>query len=378
LGNIGAKHATEIATQGGEEFRLAAVCSDIPEQVRKVSAEFGVKGFSSIEELCASGECDAVVLATPHYLHAPQAILAARAGLHVLTEKPLSVTIGPARAMVAEFRRRRLSLGGMFQHRVRSIILEMKRRIDAGDIGDIFRISLISTFWYRPQAYFDSASWRGTWDGEGGGVLINQAPHSLDVFQWLGGMPTSVQAVVDTRLHKIEVEDTASALCRYKDGRNGYIHVSTAEAPGFEQLYVYGDKGSLIAEGNKLRFCRLSDSISHHSRTCRKIFKGVREEWKEIPVEDNGNQQHILMIRNFAAHLLRGEKLICDGRDALNELELTNAIYLSGYTGKSVELPVDEKAMEKLFDRLVRERSTGKGGDIRGMANRQLRKMLRK
>ncbi|GAH78608.1 unnamed protein product, partial [marine sediment metagenome] len=190
--------------------------ADIKRSVgRRLADEYGVPSFGDGQKMFDSGLIDAVIIATPHYWHPVLAIQAARAGIHVLTEKPMASSVGPARAMIAECRRRKVALGVMFQMRSQGVMMKMKQMIDSGRIGKVFRVSMVCSAWYRTQFYYNFGAWRGTWDGEGGGVLINQAPHSLDLFQWVGGMPKRLIATIDTRLHKIEVENTANVICDY-------------------------------------------------------------------------------------------------------------------------------------------------------------------
>jgi len=377
LGSMGKTHCRNIRSDANKDFCLSAVC-DTASAARAVGEEFAVPHFTDAQAMYDSGLVDAVLIATPHYWHAPLAIRAARAGLHVLCEKPLSSTVGPARAMIAECRRRRVVLGAVLQHRTRGIMMEMKKLIDSGAIGEVFRVVMICSNWFRTQAYYDSAGWRGTWDGEGGGVLINQAPHHLDLFQWIGGMPRRVMGLLDTRTHKIEVEDTASFLCDYGGGKTGYLYATTSELPGDEQFALYGDRGVLLAEGGKLRLGRLPWSVKQFTQ--ESDYSGAGQMKADVlwsaPAVPPDRGWHIEIVRAFAAHILRGSPMYATGRDGLDELELSNAMYLAGFTGRTVRLPVDADEMERLIDKLIRRRSTGKGGNLRSAANKELRRLL--
>jgi predicted dehydrogenase len=324
-----------------------------------------------------SGFCDAVIITTPHYWHAPIAIRAARAGLHILCEKPLAAAIGPARAMVRECDRCGVSLGVMFQHRTRGIMRKMKEMIEGGVIGKVHRISMICSNWYRPQAYYDSGAWRGTWDGEGGGVLLNQAPHHLDLFQWLVGMPSALTAFLDTRLHKIEVENTANVICHYDDGKTGYIYATTAEAPGMEQLTVCGDKGTLVAEGKSLRLGKLAMPLPKHLVAAKGEFDHIACAWHEVRHSRTGGK-HMDVIRAFLEHIHCGKPMVASGKEALNQLELTNAMYLSGYEKRTVAMPIDAREVDRLLARLEKQRSTGRGGGQRRASDRELAGLLKK
>ena len=376
-GNIAHNHVRQIAAARPRNFCISAVADIDAEKVRALAARLDVPAFDSGYKLIASALCDAVLIATPHYFHPPLAIAAARAGVHVLTEKPLAVTVGPARAMVAECRNARVALGVMFQQRNRPEMKKLKQMVAAGAVGEVFRAQMICSAWYRTQFYYDSGAWRGTWDGEGGGILLNQGPHSLDLFQCIAGMPRRVVATVGTRGHDIEVENTANAILEYDSGATGYIYATTAEAPGAEQFLIAGDKGTLVAEKGTLRFARLAMPISRHLKAARVGMKMPDYEWRDVPLPQ-AKGKHILITRAFVNHILKGTPLAATGAEAVNELELSNAIYLSGFTGKPVTLPVDAAAMERLIARLVRTHSTGRGGNLRTKANRELKKLLGK
>jgi len=370
----GANFAQKKSSAGRGKFCLGAVCDVVPETAERVGAELGVPYFTDAQEMYDSGLVDAVVIATPHYFHPAQVVGAARAGLHVMCEKPLAVTVGEARAMVAECRKRKVAFGAMLQQRTRGIMIKAKQMIESGKLGEIFRVSMNCSSWYRSQPYYDSGSWRGTWSGEGGGVMINQAPHSLDLFQWLGGMPKRIIATVDTRAHDIEVEDTANAICEYKGGQMGYIYATTAEAPGIEQFMVCGDKGTLVVQDDVLRFGKLDKPLSTHIRT-DSMWDSPKCKWQEVPWREPRRREHAGVLHAFADHILRGTPMIATGVEAVNELELSNAIYIAGYKNKSVELPVDAAEIDKLISKLARERFSGKGEDLRKPAKAELRKL---
>ena len=376
-GNMGRGHARQIIEANARDFCLTAV-ADIDTKAGKALADqYDLEFFDDGAKLIRSGACDAVIIATPHYFHPPLTIEAARAGVHVLCEKPIAVSVGPARAMVAECRKRKIVLGVMFQQRNRPAMRKMKQMIDSGAIGEIVRFQMICSAWYRTQAYYESGAWRGTWDGEGGGILLNQAPHSLDLFQWLGGMPKRVTATVATRTHRIEVENTANAILDYGDGRTGYIYATTAEAPGMEQWVFAGDKGTLVSDGSSVRFAKLAVPLTKHLLTSKQGFGRPNVTWRELPLPKLAGG-HIAITRAFVAHILRGKPLAATGKEGINELELSNAIYLSGFTHKTVELPVKAADMERLLNRLIRQRSTGRGGNLRRKADAQLRRLLGK
>ena len=377
LGNMGRGHVELIAQAKDKMFCTGAVCDLLPDRAAEIGGKYGLPHFTDYRKMYESGLIDAVLIATPHYWHGPMTVRAAQMGLHVLCEKPLAVTVGAARTMIEQCRKHKVALGCMFMQRTRGIMMKMKEMVDGGKLGEVFRVSMVCSNWYRTQSYYASGTWRGTWDGEGGGVLLNQAPHSLDLFQWIGGgVPQRVLATVDTRLHKIEVENTANAICQYKGGKIGYIYATTAEAPGMDQFMVSGDKGALLAQGNSLKFGRLETPLAKHLMTCPNGFEMPKFQWEDVTWKVEPEGKHINITRNFARHLLKGEKLICPGSEAINELEISNAIYLSGYGGKAVDLPVDAAQIDRLIGKLQRERSTGKGGNLRNKAAKELKALL--
>lgn len=381
LGVVGARHVQSFRKSRSRNFALTAVMEINPDIARAARPALppDVPIYSSMDELVAAKVCDAVLIAVPHCWHPVLTIQAARAGLHVLCEKPLAVTVGPARTMVAECDRNKVALGAMLQDRTSPINVAMKRMISAGRLGKIHRISQVCTRWYRTQAYYDSGAWRGTWDGEGGGILINQACHALDVFQWLGGMPTSVMATVGTRIHEIEVENTAEALLQYADGAMGHFYVSTAHEPGMDFIEIFGDKGTLVARDGKLRFAKLEAPLSRHIHKCKIAEADIAKidtSWTDVQLPAKSGGSHAEVIAAFAAHLLSGKPMIATGAEALNELELSNAMYVSAYSHKATSLPVDAREVEKLLAKLEKARSTGKGNQQRKKADAALRKLL--
>ena len=376
-GGMGCGHAHAITQAKAKDFCLAGVSDTRSDKAQLAGEQYGLPWFKDDFELMDSGLIDAVIIATPHYYHPPLAIYAARKGLHVLCEKPVAVAIGPARAMVKECAKAGVAFGVMFQQRNRAEMRKMKQMVDAGAVGEIFRIQMLCSNWYRTQSYYNSGAWRGTWDGEGGGILLNQAPHSLDLFQWIGGMPKRILATLDTRHHDIEVENTANALLEYEGNKHGYIYATTAEAPGVEQLMVCGDKGTLIAEGGKLKFGKLNTSLKKHLLTAKAGFAAPVTTWSEVSLP-NIQGTHINVVKAFVARVLKGTPLTATGEEGTHELEISNAIYLSGFEHRAVELPVKAAEVEKLLNKLVRTRSTGKGGNMRQDANKLLTKLLGK
>ncbi len=354
VGGMGSGHCKAIV-KDVPELKLAAVTDAHAPQARKVADEFGVPCFASWRELIDSGTCDAAIVAVPHPFHAEIAIAAMEAGLHVLTEKPLSERVSTADAMLACSRQTGRVLAAMFQQRFAGPFAKAIEIARSGRLGRIHRATaMIPDF--RTQAYYNAGGWRATWRGEGGGVLINQSPHQVDIFVQLAGLPSRVRARTATRMHDIEVEDFADALLTYPDGGTGYLYCSTIEPGGEMQFELYGDKGRLKVTGGSVSLKEYDPPVSEYNRNCTDMW--ARYAPKDVPVEFAPEwPNHKAVMRNFARHILHGEPLLCSGASALGQLELANALILSGHTGEEVALPVDRRAYDALLERL---RATGR------------------
>ena len=339
LGGMGKSHLDKEV--GLEEVRFTAVADARREVADEVGAKLGIPAYYSAEALIASGQCEAVLIAAPHPFHPPIAQQAAAAGLHVMTEKPLAVTVAEGDAMLAAARRAGVLLGIMFQTRTVPIYRKAKELLDSGAIGRVYRTTLIASNWYRSQAYYDSGDWRGTWAGEGGGVIMNQAPHSIDLFIWLGGMPSRVTASVETRFHRIEVEDTATAILEYPDGKTGLFYATTAEWPGENRIEFTGESGKLVIDGQQsLRLYRMPKPIRDELAIGSMWGKPTPGEWEDVPFE-NEPASHASVVRQFARAIRLGEPLVADGEDGLRALEFANAVLLSGSRARPITVPVD-------------------------------------
>jgi predicted dehydrogenase len=338
LGGMGKSHLEREV--GLEEVRFTALADSRREVTDELAAKYGIPAYYSADDLIASGLCEAVLIATPHPFHPTIAERAAAAGLHVLTEKPLAVTVAEGDAMLVAASKAKVLLGIMFQTRTVAAYQKAKELLDAGAIGRVYRTTLIASNWYRSQAYYDSGSWRGTWSGEGGGIIMNQAPHSIDLFIWLGGMPSRVTASVETRFHRIEVEDTASAMLDYPDGKTGYFYATTGEWPGENRIEFTGTSGKLVIDGQPaLRIYRMPKPITEEIAIGTMWGKPEPGVWEDVPVE-NALASHAKVVGQFARAIRLGEPLIATGEDGLRALEFANAVLLSGYRRKAVEMPV--------------------------------------
>jgi predicted dehydrogenase len=353
LGNMGSFHAKALA--GIKDAKLTAVCSPVEEQTRTASKQFNVPGFMSTEEFLASGAFDAVLIATPHMQHAEIALAAFDAGLHVLCEKPIAVTIGDARKVnAAAAAHPKLTFGIMLQQRTMPLYVAARQLIADGSLGELSRITWLVTDWFRTWAYYASGGWRATWAGEGGGVLINQCPHNLDLIQWVTGLsPNRVTAVASVgKTHPIEVEDEVSAILEYANGAIGHFVTTTGEAPGTNRLEVCGDRGKLVAENGKLFFHETEVSVKSVRETSKEPFAQVKTNVREITIPAGGSEGHQIITQNFVNAILHGEALIAPGQDGAAALELGSAMQMAGLTRKSVELPLDSDAFDRFFEEM--------------------------
>jgi predicted dehydrogenase len=347
-GGMGSGHCKTL--QGIAEAQLVAVCDIIPEVAEAVGEEYNVPYCTDYKELIARDDVDAIIVATPHYYHPEVAIWAMDHGKPVISEKPIAVTVAAADAMLAAAQRTGVPFGVMHQTRADAVWRAAAGIVNEGRLGELYRTMLIyATF--RSQAYYDSAGWRATWAGEGGGVLINQAPHSIDRFTWLGGLPSRVTAVTKTVNHRIEVEDVAMAMLEYPNGATGFIHCSTTEAPTSEIVELAGERGKLQIVNEQIRFWELPEGVKAFSDTSPGMW--AHPPMNEVPVEiPDAERGHGAIIRNFARHLLQGEPLLAPGVQGIGTVELINAIILSGGTGQPVNVPVDRAQYDAYLDGL--------------------------
>ena len=339
VGNIGSAHAAALYAGKAEGMTLAAVCDTDP--ARRLWAKEhlpGVAVFAEDDEFFDRSGADAVIVATPHYLHPPLVIAAFAHGMHALTEKPAGVSVSAVREMIAAAEKSGKRFGIMWNQRTSPLYTRVRQLVQGGALGVPQRLIWQATAWYRTQAYYDSGSWRATWDGEGGGVLMNQAPHQLDLMQWIFGMPVSVRAVcTEGKYHRIEVEDDAVLFCRYDNGAQALFLASTGENPGTNRLEIAGSAGKLTAVPGRLELW-LDDGAG-----------GFSHKTEEFPDPESG---HIGILNDFSRAIREGGPLLAEGAEGLRELSLCNAAYLSAWTGEEVPLPFDEAR----FDRLLAEK----------------------
>ncbi|WP_199620088.1 Gfo/Idh/MocA family protein [Paenibacillus alkalitolerans] len=378
MGNMGTGHSKYLWEGKVKGARLTAVSDMDPKKADWVKTKLGeeVAFFSSAEEMFASGLVDAVIVATPHYDHPDCAIEAFKHGLHVLIEKPAGVYTKQVRLMNEAAAASGKVFSIMYNQRTNPLYRKLRDLITSGELGEVRRTNWIITNWYRSQSYYNSGGWRATWAGEGGGVLINQDPHQLDLWQWtIGMMPERVRAFCHFGKYRdIEVEDDVTAYVEYANGATGVFVTTTGEAPGTNRFEVTGDRGKIVIEDGKMTFWRLRVPEPEFNRTFAGVF-GSPECWKcEIPVE-GGNADHIGITQNFADAIRNGTPLIAPGEEGINGLTLSNAMYLSTWTDSWVNLPIDEDLFyEQLQERIrnsvyKKEVAEGKVVDLSGTYN---------
>lgn len=354
IGNMGSGHAKNVVEGKVPGMVLTAV-ADVREVRRQWAAKElpeTVTVFESAEGLLDSGLVDAVLVATPHYIHPDLTIQALQRDLHVMCEKPAGVYTKQVREMNKVAEEHNVVFGMMFNQRTNHVYRRMHDLIAGGAYGQIKRVNWIVTDWYRSQAYYDSGDWRATWDGEGGGVLLNQCPHNLDLLQWICGMPAKVRAFChEGKWHNIEVEDDVTAYLEYENGATGVFVTSTGDAPGTNRFEVLLEKGKIICEHGKLSVYEAKVSEREFCFTTKEGFAIPEGEWIEVET-DGMNEQHVGVLKAFAGAILRGEPLVANGVEGIRGLTLSNAMHLSAWTNEMVQLPIDEDLfLEKLNER---------------------------
>jgi len=312
------------------------------------AAETGTPFFADHNEMLRETRPDVAVVCTPHPLHMALALDAFEAGCHVLVEKPLAVTVAEGDAMIAAAERAGRLLAVNFQQRFRPAVVRIRQMVDAGELGDLVRVLCVEP-WYRPAAYYRSASWRGTWQGEGGGVLMNQAPHTLDLLCYLAGLPVKVWGTVRTFAHQIEVEDSAQAMLEYANRASGYLHINTVETGLKQRLEIVGDRAGIELVGNTLKIYRFSQSLSDFRANSTEMFSAPKVEVEEISLQPNESNGHLAVYQDLQAAVAEGRQPLANGPSALMALELANAITLSSFEERAVHLPLDREAYTTLL-----------------------------
>ncbi len=360
IGNMGSGHASNIVKGNCPELELVAIADKNPARLDWARAQYPetVTYFDNAIDMLESGLVEAVIVAVPHYDHPTLAIEAIKRGIHVMVEKPAGVYVKQVREMnETAAAHPEVVFGMMFNQRTNHIYRKMHELVHSGKYGRVRRTNWLITNWYRPQAYYDSGDWRATWSGEGGGVLMNQCPHQLDLWQWICGMPVKVQTNMHFgQWHDIEVEDDVTTYVEYADGATGVFVTTTGDGCGSNRFEIQMDKAKLVAENDKLTVLEFSMSEPEFTKTNKIPFGHV--ETTELELETDGlNPQHIGVLNAWAGAILRGTPLVARGEEGINGVQLSNAMHMSAFTGKAVELPVDEDAYyEELMKRVATSR----------------------
>ncbi len=369
IGNMGSAHAATIGSGKIRGMRLAAVCDIRPERLAwaKEHLDSGspLLYFSNYPELLDSGAVDCVIIAVPHPLHPVIAKEAFKRGLHVLTEKPAGIDVRSVREMNEAAAASGRVFGIMYNQRTNPLFAELKARVADGTLGGIKRFVWIINNWYRTQFYYDSGAWRATWNGEGGGVLLNQCPHNLDIWQWIMGMPKRVRAFChEARYHDICVEDDATIYAEYASGATAVFITSTGEYPGTNRIEVSGTKGKAVLEDGRLKFFLTERDEREVCFTAKEGFHEEPVTVREL-VQTEPDSAHRGILQNFADAVLYGTPLLAPGKEGINGLAISNAAYLSSWTDDWAELPLDEEKFLKLLGE--RQRAEKENGGKKGL-----------
>ncbi len=341
VGNIGCEHARLVQTDRVPMMNVVALCG------RTIPEEFDVPVFDEFREFLQSG-IDAVLIATPTMHHVEAAKEALAAGLHVLVEKPVAMSVAQARevaALVSEG----TQCAVMLNQRFHPAYAEIKRLLEQGTIGHLVRYHWTMTHWYRPDVYYQTSAWRGTWPGEGGGLLINQCIHNLDVLQWWLGLPARVRShVAFGKYHNIEVEDEVSVYFEHDNGMTGTLIASSGEAPGYNSLDIVGDQGMIRFDGDAVHLWRAEGPVSVHRATTRDMFATPDFEKERVNLSDMG-QQHVQVLNNFADAILNGVPLLTAFTEGIGSLQLANGILYSAWQDATIALPLAENDFEAML-----------------------------
>jgi predicted dehydrogenase len=349
LGNIGTQHIGQISSGAVERVRITALASRQPSQL---ATDLGARHFTDYRQLVDSGECDAVLVATPTMSHRDIGEYVLQAGLHLLLEKPIGLSVAEGEHLLScQGPQQVFAL--MLNQRTDPTFLKMKAIIESGQLGELQRSHWTMTNWFRPEVYFQVSDWRATWRGEGGGLLVNQCIHNLDILQWLVGMPSRVRGFCGFgKYHDIEVEDEATAYLEYENGATGVFIGSTGESPGVNQLDIVGDKGMLSFDGEHLLLRMNSPGTAQFNRSTRDMF-GQPEVRRENVTSWVSVNQHAIVMNNWVDAILDGTELIAPAASGLNSLAIANAILWSAWSEQSIDLPLDSAGYQQALAQKV-------------------------
>ena len=361
FGNMGTGHTANIMGGNCPEVELVAICDKNPDR-----CEFGknkypdanITYFTDAIEMLDSGLIDSCLVAVPHYDHTKYSIECMKRGIHVMCEKPAGVYTRQVREMIAESEKHpEVVFGMMFNQRTNPVYRKMHELVHSGKYGEIRRTNWLITNWYRSLAYYNSRDWRATWAGEGGGVLLNQCPHQLDLWQWICGMPVKVQSKIKYGAwHDIEVDDDVTTFVEYENGATGVFITTTGDGKGSNRFEVQMDGAKLVVEDDKLTVTEFEMKESEFTKTNTEVFGSIKTH--DLPIEiESKNPQHIGVVNAWAGKILHGTPLIAEGAEGLKGVILSNAMHLSDFLGKEIELPFDE---DLYYEELMKRVATSK------------------
>ena len=359
-GNMGTEHSLNLSKGLCPDLELVAIADLNPDRRAAAKELWGDKItiFNSGEEMLESGMLEACLIAVPHYDHPRFVIDCLKRGIHVMSEKPAGVYAKAVREMNEEADKHPdVVFGMMFNLRAHRLSMKLRELVHSGKYGEIRRVNWMITDWFRTQLYYDSGNWRATWAGEGGGVLVNQCPHQLDLLQWVCGMPVKVHSHIHFgKWHDIEVEDDVTAYLEWENGATGVFVTSTGDGCGTDRLEIQMDRAKIVLEGSDLSLIEFEESATDFIKNATAGFGRIKTE--KVELENNYvSTHHVGVLNAFAGAILRGEPLIADGREGINGVRLANAIHLSGFLGKTVDCPVDEDLYyEELMKRVATSR----------------------
>lgn len=360
IGGMGANHANLLLNNRIKNASLSAICD---------TNEFFLKNFPDIpcytnaSEIFNKKIIDVAIISTPHGSHISLGKQALENHIDVIIEKPLAVTTRQCKDFINFAKKCTAKFGIMLNQRTNPAFIKLKEMINKGELGKIHRYQWTITDWFRTNYYYNISDWRATWRGEGGGVLMNQSIHQLDLCQWLFGMPDSLYT--DMRLghfHDIEVEDDVTSIMKYKDGLKGIFTTTTGESPGVNRLEIASDYGLVVFENNMINWKKVTDSTTNFIKNSNTLFDmPVVETFNfEFPNEEDEHIEHSRIIQNFTNFLLGQEELYVPGDQGLNSVELINAMILSGLEEKEIKLPLNEKIYENKINDLIKKNNETK------------------
>lgn len=357
IGTMGSNHARNFNEGKVINGQLVAVCDINPARLKWVEENLNpeIKKYRDYDEMLEAGGFEAVMIATPHYLHPPMAIKALNKGYHTLIEKPAGVYTKQVREMneVAE-KHPELVFGLMLNQRTNPLYQKAREIVQSGELGEIKRTNWIITDWYRPQAYYDQGGWRATWSGEGGGVLINQSPHQLDLWQWICGMPKTMRAFCYFgRNRKISVENDVTAFCEYPNGATGVFVTSTHDYPGSNRFEISGENGQIVIENSKLIFRKSKMNEKIFNETNKEAWHTPGFEVFEYKEANDWGIQHVEIFNNFIRTIQTGAPLLAPGVEGIKSLKIANAMLLSTWLNETIDI---ENLDEELFYQELQKR----------------------